>query len=66
MVHGRAELPETDFRPKERMLEPAEINYHEDFVNNRNGYENFMGLLHYYGTRKFLFEVLDPVLKHET
>jgi len=50
---GRYQFPEEDFRSN-IPFRFAEINYHEDHVNNQNGYENFLGLLHYYATRKLL------------
>ena len=53
LIRGRVQFPEQDFRTGDTIRSPAEINYHEDFVNNQNGYENFLGLLHYYATRKF-------------
>ena len=63
-IKGRFQFPAVDFRPLVS-VRFAEINYHEDHVNNQNGYENFLGLLHYYATRKYLIFEIDVVMSRD-
>lgn len=48
---GRTVFPDNDLRP-DFSNHPSEIDYHQDFVDNRNGYNNFIGLCSFYLSRK--------------
>ena len=51
MKKGRTQFPPSDFRP-EQTTKPSEIDYHQDFIDNRHGYTNFIGLCAFYLSSK--------------
>ena len=53
MKKGRTQFPLVDFRPPQT-AKPSEIDYHQDFVDNRHGYTNFIGLCAFYLSSKFI------------